>query len=228
MGPCPIRTGRQLESDRPERGESLGELHVDGRTPAALALPLLTARSADARRDGVFLAALMSGFTALLLSSVLLGHLITDVLLTVGWIHRADDGAIDSLVAGRTPFLTDASGVASAIGSVNVLAPLAALAAAPLAPGLQRRDRRLPDLGERHVRQLRHGLRAVRVRDSALGLPQDRPARRQRLHDRKRGRRPSQRLRSDVREPRWHPSRASRWIRPLNGLRRSRDPRPTA
>ena len=51
-------------------------------------------------------------------------------MLTVGWIQRADEGAIDSLVAARTPFLTDASGVASAIGGVKVLAPLAGLVAA--------------------------------------------------------------------------------------------------
>ena len=78
----------------------------------------------------VFLAALLAGFAALILPSLLLGHLITDVVLTVGWIQRADEGAIDSLVAARTPFLTDASGVASAIGGVKVLAPLAGLVAA--------------------------------------------------------------------------------------------------
>ena len=52
----------------------------------------------------VFLTALLSGFAALILPSLLLGHLITDVVLTVGWIQRADEGAIDSLVAARTPF----------------------------------------------------------------------------------------------------------------------------
>src|SRR5918994_4592325 len=59
----------------------------------------------------VFFAALLTGFAALALTSIALGFLVTDVLLDIGGLRRADNSFVDSLVEQRTPFLTDTSGV---------------------------------------------------------------------------------------------------------------------
>ena len=77
----------------------------------------------------VFVLALLSGFVAFSVFSVLLGALVTDVVLDVGWVRHADEGVIDALVARRAPALTDASTVASGIGGGPVLASLAGLIA---------------------------------------------------------------------------------------------------
>jgi membrane-associated phospholipid phosphatase len=78
----------------------------------------------------VFFGALLVGFVGLVAIAVLLGHLITNVLLEVGSIRRADEGAIDSMVAARTPVLTDVSRVVSEAGGALVLSLLAGLTAA--------------------------------------------------------------------------------------------------
>jgi membrane-associated phospholipid phosphatase len=91
----------------------------------------------DARRDGpaerfagrlrgrhpaaVFFAALLAGFVVLGLISIALGLLVTDVLLHSGGLARTDESAVKSLVAERTPFLTDASEVGSTLGGAPLL-----------------------------------------------------------------------------------------------------------
>jgi membrane-associated phospholipid phosphatase len=69
----------------------------------------------------VFVAALLCGYIALAGVSLLLGLFVTDVLVGVGGIEEADESAISSIVADRTPFLTDASSVGSAVGGAPVL-----------------------------------------------------------------------------------------------------------
>ena len=69
----------------------------------------------------VFAAALICGYLALAAVSILLALFITDVLVNVGGIGSADESAIASIVADRTPFLTDASSVGSAVGGAPVL-----------------------------------------------------------------------------------------------------------
>ena len=96
------------------------------------ALPVL-----DARRGGpadrfagrlrgrhpaaVFFAALLAGFTVLALISIALGLLVTDVLLDIGGLRNTDNSTVKSLVAERTPFLTDVSEVGSTIGGAPLL-----------------------------------------------------------------------------------------------------------
>jgi membrane-associated phospholipid phosphatase len=91
----------------------------------------------DARRDGpaerlagrlrgrhpvaVFFAALLAGFVVLGLISIALGLLVTDVLLHTGGFATTDESAVRSLVAERTPFLTDASEVGSTLGGAPLL-----------------------------------------------------------------------------------------------------------
>ena len=72
---------------------------VGGRHPAAM-----------------FFAALLAGFALLAVLSILLGLLITGVVLHTS-LAGTDESAIRSLVAERTPFLTDASSVGSTVGS---------------------------------------------------------------------------------------------------------------
>ena len=69
----------------------------------------------------VFFAALLTGFTAIALISIALGLLVTDVLLDVGGLRRADNSFVESLVDERTPFLTDASEVFSTVGGAPLL-----------------------------------------------------------------------------------------------------------
>jgi membrane-associated phospholipid phosphatase len=82
-----------------------------------------------ARFDGrhpavVFLAALALGFVVVAALSIGVGLLVTDVLIKSGGIASADEGFVESLVADRTAFLTDASAVGSTVGS-TVLVVLA-------------------------------------------------------------------------------------------------------
>jgi undecaprenyl-diphosphatase len=77
----------------------------------------------------VFAVALLGGYAALAGLSMLLGLLVTDVLLRVGDVRSIDDSTIASLVADRTPFLTDVSSVGSAIGGAPVLPILVGLIA---------------------------------------------------------------------------------------------------
>ena len=58
---------------------------------------------------------------ALVAASLLLALFVTDVLVNVGGLGSFDESAIASIVADRTPFLTDASSVGSAVGGAPVL-----------------------------------------------------------------------------------------------------------
>lgn len=114
--------------EAPARSSSNGR----ARREDAWAVPLL-----DARRGGpaerfagrlrgrrpaaVFFAALLAGFAVLALTSIALGLLVTDVLLHAGGVARADESVVKSLVAERTPFLTDASEVGSTVGGAPLL-----------------------------------------------------------------------------------------------------------
>jgi undecaprenyl-diphosphatase len=77
----------------------------------------------------VFAAALVCGYVALAAASILLALFVTDVLVKVGGIGSADESAIVSIVADRTPFLSDASSVGSAVGGAPVLPILVGLIA---------------------------------------------------------------------------------------------------
>jgi membrane-associated phospholipid phosphatase len=69
----------------------------------------------------VFFAAVVAGFVVRGLVSIALGLLVTDVLLDIGGLRRADESFVNSLVAERTPFLTDASEVGSTVGGAPLL-----------------------------------------------------------------------------------------------------------
>jgi undecaprenyl-diphosphatase len=75
----------------------------------------------SAHPAAVFAAALICGYLALVAASLLLALFVTDVLLDVGGLESFDESAIVSIVADRTPFLTDASSVGSAVGGAPVL-----------------------------------------------------------------------------------------------------------
>ena len=78
-------------------------------------------RLGAAHPAAVFVAALVCGYLALVAASLLLALFVTDVLLDVGGLGSFDESAIVSIVADRTPFLTDASSVGSAVGGAPVL-----------------------------------------------------------------------------------------------------------
>jgi len=113
---------------------------VDPKDADGWGVPVLRARSGGpaekfAGRLGrrhpaaVFFAALLAGFAVLAGLSLLLGLFVTDVLLHVGGVSGADESAIESIVRDRTPLLTDASAVGSAVGGAPVLPILVALIA---------------------------------------------------------------------------------------------------
>jgi undecaprenyl-diphosphatase len=77
----------------------------------------------------VFALALVAGFVAFIAVSVLVGTLLTDVALDVGWIRAADEGAVRALVERREPALTEVSTLVSDLGGGPVLASLAGLMA---------------------------------------------------------------------------------------------------
>jgi undecaprenyl-diphosphatase len=83
----------------------------------------------SAHPAAVFAAALVCGYLALVAASLLLALFVTDVLLDVGGVGSFDESAIVSIVADRTPFLTDASSVGSAVGGAPVLPILVAIIA---------------------------------------------------------------------------------------------------
>ena len=87
----------------------------------------LASRVAGWPPAAVFVLALVAGFVAYAVLLALVGSLVTDVVLDVGWVRRADEGIIDALVAARAPALTDVSTVLSGIGGGPVLASLAGL-----------------------------------------------------------------------------------------------------
>ncbi len=110
------------------RSTSKGRANHDDRW----AVPLLQARRGGAaerfagRLRGrhsvtVFFAALLAGFAVLGLISIAVGLLVTDVLLDTGGVSRTDKSTVESLVAERTPLLTDASEVGSAVGGAPLL-----------------------------------------------------------------------------------------------------------
>jgi membrane-associated phospholipid phosphatase len=69
----------------------------------------------------VFFTALLAGFVVLALVSIALGLFVTDVLLHMGGVARADESVVKSIVAERTPSLTDASKVGSSVGGAPLL-----------------------------------------------------------------------------------------------------------
>ena len=69
----------------------------------------------------VFFAALLAGFAILGLVSIALGLVVTDVLLHTGGLAGTDERVVRSIVAERSPFLTDASSVGSTIGGAPLL-----------------------------------------------------------------------------------------------------------
>jgi undecaprenyl-diphosphatase len=77
----------------------------------------------------VFFAAMLSGFILLGLVSIALGLLVTEVLLQSGGVASTDQSAVESIVAERTSFLTDASEVGSTIGGAPLLPILVGLIA---------------------------------------------------------------------------------------------------
>ena len=77
----------------------------------------------------VFFAAILAGLAVLVLIGIALGLLVTDVLLHTGGLARTDESAVRSLVAERTPVLTDASEVGSALGGAPLLPILVGLIA---------------------------------------------------------------------------------------------------
>jgi len=100
--------------------------------PGARDLPVLEARRNGAAERfanrfrgrhpaAVFFAALLAGFALLAMVSIALGLLVTDLLLDVGGVQRADNSFVKSLVEERTPVLTDASAVFSTVGGAPLL-----------------------------------------------------------------------------------------------------------
>ena len=81
----------------------------------------LAGRLSGRHPAAVFFAALLAGFTVLALISIALGLLVTDVLLDIGGLRNTDNSTVKSLVAERTPFLTDVSEVGSTIGGAPLL-----------------------------------------------------------------------------------------------------------
>jgi undecaprenyl-diphosphatase len=77
----------------------------------------------------VFFAALLTGFAVLGLVSIALGLLVTDVLLHTGGLASTDESVVRSIVAERSPFLTDASVVGSTVGGAPLLPILVGLIA---------------------------------------------------------------------------------------------------
>jgi hypothetical protein len=130
-----------------------------GRHEDRWAVPLLDARrGTPAERfagrlrgrhpAAVFFAALLAGFVVLGLISIALGLLVTDVLLDTGGLAGTDESVVKSIVAERTPFLTDASEVGSTLGGAPLL-PILVSRTYPRTPAsrpvtLQRRSRSTP------------------------------------------------------------------------------------
>ena len=73
------------------------------------------------RPAAVFLAAIVAGLVVLFLIGIALGILVTDVLLHAGGLARTDESFVGTVVAERTPFLTDVSEVGSALGGAPFL-----------------------------------------------------------------------------------------------------------
>lgn len=106
---------------------------MEARTnPGARDLPVLEARRNGAAERfanrfhgrhpaAVFFAALLAGFALLAMVSIALGLLVTDLVLDLGGVQRADNSFVKSLVEERTPFLTDASAVLSTVGGAPLL-----------------------------------------------------------------------------------------------------------
>lgn len=89
----------------------------------------LAARVGGRHPAAAFFAALVCGFVVLAGLSLLLGLLVTDVLLPADGVSRADESIVESIVADRTPLLTEASAAGSAAGGSPVLPILVAVVA---------------------------------------------------------------------------------------------------
>ena len=105
---------------------------MEAHTRANSDVPVLEARNGGAAERfagflrgqhpaAVFFAALFTGFAVLALFSIALGLLVTDVLVGSVGLGDNDRNAVDSIVAERTPFLTDLSEVGSTVGGAPLL-----------------------------------------------------------------------------------------------------------
>src|SRR4051812_32197085 len=100
-----------------EDGWGVPVLHARAGGPAERFAGVVGARHPAA----VFFIALLAGFVLLAGVSMLLGLFVTDVLVKTGGIGRADESVVESIVAERTPFYTDASEVGSTVGGAPAL-----------------------------------------------------------------------------------------------------------
>ncbi len=87
----------------------------------------------------VFFAAMFAGLAGLVLASIALGLLVTEVVLQASGVASADADAVSSIVAERTPSLTDVSEVGSTLGGAPLLPILIGVVA--LVCAVQRRWR---------------------------------------------------------------------------------------
>jgi len=122
-----------LESGSPalpidhEARQGTGDLQVLSPRPGGPAERL--ARLLDGVHPAaVFVAALIAGFAVVAALSIGLGLLVTEVLLSSGGLAADDLSVVETIVAERSPFLTDASDVGGIVGSY-VLSAIAALVA---------------------------------------------------------------------------------------------------
>lgn len=120
-------TGQRSTSDGRVRGDAWAVPLLDAKRggPAERFAGLLHGRHPAA----VFCAALLAGFAVLGLVSIALGLVVTDVLLRTGDLARTDESAVRSIVAERTPLLTDVSVVGSTVGGAPLLPILVGLIA---------------------------------------------------------------------------------------------------
>ena len=120
-------TGQRSTSNGRLRGDAWAVPLLDAKPggPAERFAGLLRGRHPAA----VFFAALLAGFAVLAAVSIALGLVVTDVLLRTGDLARTDESAVRSIVAERTPFLTDVSFVGSTVGGAPVLPILVGLIA---------------------------------------------------------------------------------------------------
>ena len=113
---------------------------MEARASSKADLPVLAARAAAmaerfaARMRGrhpaaVFFAALFTGLAVLVLASILLALLTTEVLVAELGLGGEDQDVVETIVDERTPFLTDVSEVGSTVGGAPVLPILVGLVA---------------------------------------------------------------------------------------------------
>lgn len=112
---------------------------MEARASSKSDLPVLTARGGMAERfaarmrgrhpAAVFFAALFAGLAVLVLVSILLALLTTELLVGELGLGGEDQDVVETIVDERTPFLTDVSAVGSTVGGAPVLPILVGLVA---------------------------------------------------------------------------------------------------